>query len=132
MNLRFPSLAHVKWHGFKPNTNRYTILAVEGTHYIQKRINKVLERILRQKLQMKNPDFRGYGQWLREDSKAFVIETLLDPKTLARSIFKEDYIRQTVTDHMSYKADNNQVICDMLNIELMLRLFFDKAKELVT
>jgi asparagine synthase (glutamine-hydrolysing) len=129
LNLRFPSLAHVKWHGFKPNTNRYKILAVEGTHYIQKRINKVLQRILRQKLQTKNPDFRGYDQWLREGSKTFVIQTLLDPKTLARSIFKEDYIRQTVDNHMSYEADNNQIICDMLNIELMQRLFFDNPKE---
>jgi asparagine synthase (glutamine-hydrolysing) len=125
LNLRFPSLARVKWHGFKPGTNRCKILAIAGTRYIQKRINRVIEKIIGRQIETKNPDFRGYSQWLREASRPFVQATLLDPKTLARSIFKEDFIRKTLEDHMNYKADNNQVICDMINIELMQRLFFD-------
>jgi hypothetical protein len=115
----------VKWHGFKPGTNRYRILAIGGTRYIQKRINRAIEKIIRRKIETKNPDFRGYNQWLREASRPFVQATLLDPKTLSRSIFKEDFIRKTIEDHMNYKADNNQIICDMINIELMQRLFFD-------
>jgi asparagine synthase (glutamine-hydrolysing) len=128
LTLRFPSLARVKWHGFKPNTNRYMVLAVAGTRFLEKRINNVIGRLLQKKMTARNPDFRGYGQWLREDSKEFAVSTLLDPKTLARSIFQESFIRKTIEDHMDYRADNNQIICDMINIELMHRLFFDSPK----
>jgi asparagine synthase (glutamine-hydrolysing) len=126
LDLRFPSLRNVKWHGFKPNTNRYEVLALEGVRYLRKKMGKSLEKIVRRKVQTGNPDFRGYDQWLREDSKNFVISTLLNERARERSIFRNHFVNTVINEHMNYRADNNQIICDMINLELMQELFFAK------
>ena len=127
MNLRFPCLSHITWHGFKPESSLPRVLAVKGYRFVQARIARLLEKVVRRRVPTTAPDFRGYREWLRTGSRAFVLETLLDKKTLNRPYFREEFIRKAVDDHMNYRADNNQLLCDLINFELMNRVFFDEA-----
>ena len=127
LNLRFPHLSHITWHGFKPESNLLQVIAVKGVHFVQENIARFLEKIVRRKVPTQAPDFRGYSEWLRTGSKKFVLETLLNERTLNRPYFREDFIRKTIADHMNYRADNNQILCDLINFELMNRIFFDSV-----
>ena len=58
-------------------------------------------------------------------NRKFVRKLLFDEKCLDRGIFKKDFIKKTIEDHMIGKKDNNVWICDLINFELMMREFFD-------
>jgi asparagine synthase (glutamine-hydrolysing) len=125
LNLRFPHLSHITWHGFKPESNLLQVLAVKGIRFVQQNFAHFLEKIIRRRVPTLAIDFRGYGEWLRTGSKEFVLKTLLDQRTLNRPYFCKEFIEKTIADHMSYRADNNQLLCDLINFELMNRMFFD-------
>ncbi len=128
LNLRFPNLSHITWHGFKGDSNVLQVLAVKGVRVVQEKFARLLERILRRRVTTSTLDFRGYGDWLRTGSREFVLNTLLDERSLKRPYFREDFIRKVVADHLNYRSDNNQLLCDLINFELMNRIFFDAVE----
>jgi asparagine synthase (glutamine-hydrolysing) len=128
LNLRFPHLSHITWHGFKGDSNLLQVLAVKGARVVKDEFAYLLEKIFRRRVTTSSLDFRGYGEWLRTGSKKFMLGILLDERTLKRPYFREDFIRKAVADHLNYRADNNQLLCDLINFELMNRLFFDHAE----
>ena len=128
LNLRFPHLSHITWHGFKGDSNLLQVLAVKGARVVKDEFAYLLERIFRRRVTTSSLDFRGYRDWLRTGSKEFMLGILLDERTLKRPYFREDFIRKTVADHLNYRADNNQLLCDLINFELMNRIFFDHAE----
>jgi asparagine synthase (glutamine-hydrolysing) len=128
LNQRFPNLSAITWHGFKSDSNVLKVLAVKGRRIVQEKFARLLERILRRRVTTSTLDFRGYADWLRTGSRDFVLNTLLDERSLKRPYFREDFIRKVVADHLNYRADNNQLLCDLINFELMNRIFFDVAE----
>ncbi len=125
LNLRFPHLSQITWHSFKPESNLLQVLAVKGIRFIQQNFAHFLEKIIRRRVPTLAIDFRGYNEWLRTGSREFVLNTLLDKRTLNRPYFREDFIKKAIANHMNYRVDNNQLLCDLINFELMNRIFFD-------
>lgn len=125
---KFPSLSDITWHGFSPNSSPLKVLTVEGSRFIRKRIARFIEKFSRTKTNLTPIDFRGYGEWLRTGSKRFTLKLLMNSETMTQPYFKDSFIRETIEDHMGYRADHEQLICDLINFELMNRIFFDGAK----
>ena len=64
-------------------------------------------------------DYRNYGEWIR--STRTYIENHLCFNPRLTKLVKEDFINKIITVHMNGKADHNELIPDLLNIELLLR-----------
>ena len=123
----FPSLSDIPWHGFPPNPNTLRVLLIGGRRFIRKKIVTRLEKLLRTKIRFTPIDFRGYDEWLRTGSKAYALNTLLDTKTLKRNFFRKDFVMKIIRDHMNYKENYNLLMCDLINFELMNRIFFEEG-----
>jgi len=127
LNYEFPELSDIPWHDFKPGSNILDVIAKEGPRFILKRSGRLLSKLLRKQVSLTSLDFRGYDEWLRTGSRSFVMDIFSDERTLNRPYFQRDFLSRVVDDHMNYKNDNNQLICDIINFELMHRLFFEKS-----
>jgi len=125
----FPSLSDIPWHGFPPNPSTLRVLLTGARHVIRKEIIAKLEKLLRTKITLAPIDFRGYDDWLRTGSRAYALNLLLDPKTLKRQFFRQGFMMKIMRNHMNYKENHDQLICDLINFELMNRIFFDTADE---
>lgn len=78
------------------------------------------------KTKLFSADYRSYAYWLREtENERYIRDLLFDERCLNRGIFKEDFIKKSIEDHMTGKKDNNIWICDLINFELMMKEFFD-------
>jgi len=124
----FPSLSDIPWHGIPPDSSILGVIAVEGLRFIRKRCAKVLERLLKKKIVLTPLDFRGYDEWLRTGSKQYMLDLLLAEKTLRRPYFRREFVRKVINEHLDYKKNHDQLICDFINFELMNRIFFESAE----
>lgn len=122
----FPSLADIPWHGFPPNSSALRVIVAQGSRFIRKKIEQLLEKSLHRKVRLGSIDFRGYDEWLRTGSKQYALNLLMDSKALKRRYLQESFVREIIRDHMSYRANHEQLICDLINLELMNRIFFDE------
>ena len=129
INKNFPSLAKIPWKGFPPNPSMGRILYEGGRRFIRKKVSPRLAKLLHRKIGNYTEDYRGYDEWLRTGSKDYALRILLDPRTMERNIFREDFINSALKAHMSYAEDWNQLICDLINFELLNRFFLDKSQE---
>ena len=125
LSQSFPSLSDIPWHGIPPNSSILRVIIVQGSRFIRKRCANMLERLLRKKVTLTPIDFRGYAEWLRTDSKRYMLDLLLDEKTLQRPYIRRDFIRKVIDDHLNYRKNHDQLICDLINFELMNRIFFE-------
>jgi asparagine synthase (glutamine-hydrolysing) len=125
INSSFPSLSDIPWRGLLPNPSILDVLLAGGRYLIHKKVISNLERILRTKLPISPIDFRGYDDWLRTGSKVYALDILLNPRTLKRDFFRPEFVTRRVKDHMNHKENRGQLVCDLINFELMNRIFFD-------
>jgi asparagine synthase (glutamine-hydrolysing) len=72
---------------------------------------------------------RGFGipieSWLRNELKAYAYDNLLNSKLIKKGIFKRDYIKKLIDDHVSGKISYAKHIWALLTLELWLREYFD-------
>lgn len=127
ISYSFPSLSDIPWHGFPPNPSILRVLLIGGQRFIHKKVIVKLEKLLQTEITPAHTDFRRYDTWLRTGSKKFTLNVLLDPETLKRQFFRRDFVMNTTKDHMNYKENRDQLICDLINFELMNRIFFEAA-----
>lgn len=125
---RFPVLSKVPWHGFPPDSSALKVLSVEGARFVRKKCFQILGRLLHKKMNVEGGDFKGYDEWLRSGSKEYALNLLLDIRTLKRPYFREDFVKKILQDHMGYKANHDQLILDMINLELLHRMFLDQFR----
>jgi len=129
LNYCFPSLSDIpiEHGGAPPGAPLTRFLIGEFIASLKRRYVRTLERILSNRpiRLFESDDYRDYNRWLRIDSRNYALKVLLDPRTLNRGYFKSDYIRKIVKEHMTGKKDHDQMICDLINLELMFRIFFD-------
>ena len=125
LNYEFPELSDIPWHDFKPGSNILDVIIKEAPRFILKKSSRFLNKLVRKKVSLTSLDFRGYDEWIRTGSKSFVIDMFSDERTVNRPYFQRDFLSKILKDHMNYKVDNNQLICDIINLELMHRLFFE-------
>jgi hypothetical protein len=70
--------------------------------------------------------YDNYGNWLRTGSKDLVSEILCDNPIILKRYFQKESINQIVNDHMNSKTDKNELILDLINLELLHRLFLSE------
>ena len=72
---------------------------------------------------------QGFGvplaHWLRGQLRNLPEQILLDPTSLKRGWFREQTIRQIITDHHNGRRDNTNQIWALIQLELWLRTFID-------
>lgn len=126
LSMEFPSLSDLPWHGIPPDSSILRVMLAQGSRYARKRLARLLEKSLKKKVALTSVDFRGYDEWLRTSSKKFMIDLLLDEKTLKRPYFRREFIKEVVDDHLNHRQNHDQLICDLINFELMNRMFFEQ------
>ena len=67
-------------------------------------------------------DYRAYDYFLRSESKKFMVDILL--RKLDKKIWDYEAIRNIVQNHIEIKKNNNIIICDLLQAELINKMFF--------
>jgi len=65
------------------------------------------------------------GEWFRGPLRAFVEETLLSERALARGLFRPEYVRALVREHMAGRRDLSSKLWSLLNVELWHRIWID-------
>ena len=67
----------------------------------------------------------GFGvpldHWFRHELRDFARETLLDPQTESRGLFRPEAVRQLLDDHVAGRADHSQRLWSLLVLELWQR-----------
>jgi asparagine synthase (glutamine-hydrolysing) len=126
-NYCFPMLSDIpiEHGGAPPDAPLARFLIGEFKTSIKRRSARTFERLFGKTLSLfETDDYRRYDHWLRTGSRDYTLKVLMDPRTLNRGYLKSGYIKNIVEEHMTGKRNNEQMICDLINLELMFRLFF--------
>lgn len=128
----FPNLSDIPYERtiVPPSSHPYIEYVGRGILLINTMVESVLDKLTKNGFSSILSDYRRYDKWLRTGSKDFTLNTLMDPRTLEREFIKAESIRNIVTDHMEHKKNNDQIICDLINLELFNRIFIDSDTEI--
>jgi asparagine synthase (glutamine-hydrolysing) len=66
-----------------------------------------------------------FGDWLRRSLRRLPGEVLLDPRSLGRGLFREERLRQIVTEHLDGTRDHAYRIWTLVQLELWFRTYVD-------
>lgn len=68
-----------------------------------------------------------YGTWIRTNNKLreYILDILLDQKTLERPYFNQKYIKEIIESHMKGEKDYSRLIGLLVTFELWNRKFMD-------
>lgn len=77
-------------------------------------------------------EFIDYARAIKESDrlKDFFKKILLDKKTLDRNYFNPIFIKKIFDNHIKGKGDHHRILFAILTFELLLRLFFDKKRNI--
>lgn len=123
LNYCFPSLSNIPLEGtgVPPNSNSLRVFLKHVERYTKKKLKQFSG------INLMPPNYVDYENWLRiEHTKKFVDDILLSDRALKRGIFKEDFIKKVVDEHMNGRKNNEQLIYALMSFELMNRMFLDK------
>jgi asparagine synthase (glutamine-hydrolysing) len=65
------------------------------------------------------------GHWMKREHRQFVESTLLSPAALKRGYFRQEALRQLITEHIDATEDNSQQLWSLLWLELWHQMFVD-------
>ena len=65
------------------------------------------------------------ADWLRGELRELPREILLDDRSRARGLFREDVVATLIDHHLSGRADNSRKLWTLLQLELWLRTYVD-------
>jgi asparagine synthase (glutamine-hydrolysing) len=72
--------------------------------------------------------FTHYRVWYRDSLSAYVREILLDPQTLSRPYIQRSVVESVVQGHSKGNRNYTTAIHQLLTMELLHRLFFDRSE----
>ncbi|MEM2129458.1 MAG: asparagine synthase-related protein [Candidatus Bathyarchaeia archaeon] len=128
-NYCFPSLFDIpiEHGGALPDASLMRFLMGEFMISLKKKCMRTFEQLSHNKISsfFEIDDYRRYDYWLRTGSRDYVLKILLDSRALNRGYFKSDYIKRIVKEHMMGKRNHEQLICDLINLELLFKTFFE-------
>ncbi|MCP4355085.1 MAG: asparagine synthase (glutamine-hydrolyzing) [Proteobacteria bacterium] len=64
------------------------------------------------------------GEWLKDDLKDYLIETLTSDKFKSRGLFNQQRVEEMMTDHISGKENYTRELRALISIEIWFRVFF--------
>lgn len=116
----FPHIANIphKKSGAPPDTK--ILLFYRVTAFAKKQLKESLQKASFGRVLFVPKDSRAYDYWLRTGSRKYVENTLLRAN---QRIFDQANIGKILKEHMTCQRNHDQLICDILNLELLLRKF---------
>jgi len=131
MNFCFPQLSGIPLeNGSPPDSSRINFFLKRAKKFTRKEVSKLLEKASKGKLNMGGLDYREYGKWLRGGSKNYVFDILNQNRVTIEKYFKKEFLKKVLDEHMSATKNHDQLICDLLNFELLHKIFFNNIMEL--
>ena len=122
----FPHLSNIPWQKTQAplTTNKLHLKAKNKFRRTKRRLNRLIGRIDNEYPR----DYADYPNWMRTDNKLkeYIINILLDERTLARSYFNQEYVKKIIDLHMNGETDYSELIGRLLTFELWNRQFIDK------
>jgi asparagine synthase (glutamine-hydrolysing) len=130
MNYYFPSLSRIplEQSNAPPDAGMLEEFFGKFSLFIRRRVRLLIEKISRGKIIIKTVDYRDYNNWLRTGSRVYVERILLNPVTLQRGFFKGHYVQRIMREHMTSIKNHDQLICDLINFELLNRFFLEQNR----
>ncbi|MCK4821574.1 asparagine synthase, partial [bacterium] len=119
----FPDLAKIHYEdtGALPDTTGLPLLFSSMKRFAYRQLKRRIERASLGKILFIPEDYRAYNYWLRTGSKRYVEEVLL--QGLCEDVFSREYVIKILKEHMQCKKNHDQLICDMLNLQLLLNKY---------
>ena len=88
--------------------------------FAEARTKMIIERLSAGKILFCSKDYCAYDYWLRTGSRSFVESVL---SRVDQNIFNSAYVSKILKEHISCQRNHDQLICDILNIQLLLEQF---------
>jgi len=119
----FPSLAEIPWEksGVPPDTKGLSLLLSRLRRSAGREMKRFIARVSGGNILFQPVDYRGYGYWLRTGSRRYVEDLLL--RDSGWGIFDRECVKKIVNEHMNGKSNHDQLICDIINIALLVNNF---------
>jgi len=122
LKSRFPKLNKIELEqgNLKPDSNFVYRIAKMVLNKISFKSKGTIQRLSGGKiLFIENKEYRAYDNWLRTGSKEFFIKVLENIDDCNRFDFDPRQIKKLLDDHLKCKYDNNQILCDIVNLILL-------------
>ena len=121
----FPDLASIAWEksGVPPDTTGLPLMISKIKRLADMQLKAMIAKLSLGKFLIRSQDYRAYDYLLRTGSKKYVEDILLQNTS---EIFNREYIRKIVEKHMKGKKNHDQIICDVLNINLLMDKFIKR------
>ena len=79
-----------------------------------------------------NRDKRGFAvpidRWFRQELRTVIYDVLLDPRTLARGLFRPDALQTLLDEHASGRVNHRYRLWTLLMLELWFRTYVDRTR----
>jgi len=121
----FPYLANTPYQktGLPLNASQFQIKIHNKIKGVKRRINRITGKNIFEDTR----NYADYDDWMRENKKLreYILDILLDERTLARPYFNPNCIKEILDLHMSGKKNYSELIGRLLTFELWHRQFLD-------
>ena len=96
-------------------------------HILKRAVKSIIGRDLaeRRKQQFTMP----VGDWVRDESSSLAKQLLLSDRCLDRGIFRPEFLRTIVTEHIQRSANHTQLIRSLISLEIWFRTFIENLYE---
>jgi asparagine synthase (glutamine-hydrolysing) len=121
---RVPFLDHALVEFAASIPSKYKARGLTGKCILKAGVEDLLPASVTHRRKMGFPTpFRG---WLAGQQIEIVEQMLLEPRSLARGLFRPETVRRCVSEHRIGKTDHSERIWRLLNFELWQRIFIDR------
>jgi asparagine synthase (glutamine-hydrolysing) len=120
---RVPFIDHVLVEYTARIPAKYSIHGLAGKFILKKAVEDLLPRdiVYRQKMGFPTP----WAYWLAGPQLDKLERMLLEPRTLARGLFRADKLKSLFAEHRSGRRDHGNRIWRVLNLESWMRVCID-------
>jgi len=106
-------------------TLSWDVLPYSLHHAVTRADSLVLAPLQLNKLVLGFEFFRHYNLWFRRELASYLVETLLDERTLSRPYWNADFVKRMVADHIDGRRRYLSEIRKVLTIELIHRVLIE-------
>jgi hypothetical protein len=83
-----------------------------------------IEKFSNYHVSFRSSDYRAYDYFIRKDSRDYILKKLyINPD---KSLWNKSYLRYILEEHMRRSNNHDQLICDILQIQLIKELFLNR------
>jgi asparagine synthase (glutamine-hydrolysing) len=102
---------------------RYKLRGWTTKYILRESMKDILPKEILQRRKMGFPV--PIRRWFKEGTFQALHDYLLGARTLARGLFKAEYVRHLLNSHISGHQDHSERLWSLLNLEMWHRIFID-------